>query len=60
MADTFPQQDMPVLMVTNNIKNWTSLPQQNQNINQTTNSYNIYQRNQIKTLSNNLYDFPHT
>ena len=51
---------MPVLMVTNNIKNWTSLPQQNQNINQTTNSYNIYQLNQIKTLSKNLYDFPHT
>ena len=55
MADVFLQQDIPVVVVPNNIKNSTSLPQQNQNLNQTTNSYNIYQRYQIKNFSTNLY-----
>ena len=43
-------------MVSKNIKNSTYLPQQNQNLNQTNNSYNLSQLNQIKTLSTNLYD----
>ena len=42
-------------MVSNNIKNSTSLPIQNQKLNQTKNSDNIYQQNQIKTFSTNLY-----
>ena len=38
-------------MVPNNIKNSTSIPQQKQNLYQTTNPYNISQRNKIKTFS---------
>ena len=56
MSDAFLQQDIHMLMVPNNIKNSTSLPQQNQNLNQTTNLYDIPQQNKIKTLSTNLYD----
>ena len=56
MADKFIQQDIPVLTVPNNIKNTSDLPQQNQNINRTTNSYHLSQQNKDKNLSTNLYD----
>ena len=55
MADVFIQQDISVVVVPNNIKNSTSLPQKNQNLNQTTNSHHLSQQNQIKTLSTNFY-----
>ena len=38
IADVSLKQDIPVLIFLNSIKNSTSLPQQNQNLNQTTNS----------------------
>ena len=60
MANPFLQQDIPVLMVTRNIKNSTYLPQQNQNLNQTTNFYNLSQRNQIKLCQPIFMIFPNT
>ena len=56
VVHSFLRQYTPVLMVSNNIKNSTYIPQQNQKLNQTTSFYNIYQQNQIKTLSTNFYD----